>query len=251
MSKLKERIACQLEEIQDADFEIITEDKTTIKSEDVVPAFAVTLEEAKERVKMLQAFVRDMMIPGQDYGLIPGCQKPSLYKSGAEKLCDIYGFSKIVMVTNRVEDWEKPFLHYEVKVRLINKRTEQVESEGIGNANSREKKFLKQDTYTLSNTILKMAKKRAFIDAVLSATRTSNYFTQDLEDLDDTIPNRNKALPIVNGQLQKIYTLADEKQLSAEKAKQILLERYQVDDSRLLTAKQGDDFIKYLSCLKN
>jgi hypothetical protein len=32
------------------------------------------------------------------------------------------------------------------------------------------------------NTIIKMAKKRAYIDATLSATRTSGIFTQDLED---------------------------------------------------------------------
>jgi hypothetical protein len=32
------------------------------------------------------------------------------------------------------------------------------------------------------NTILKMAKKRAYIDAILSATAASDIFTQDLED---------------------------------------------------------------------
>jgi hypothetical protein len=36
--------------------------------------------------------------------------------------------------------------------------------------------------FDLVNTLLKMAKKRAFIDAVLSATRTSGIFTQDIED---------------------------------------------------------------------
>ena len=36
------------------------------------------------------------------------------------------------------------------------------------------------DTY---NTILKMAKKRAFVDATLTATAASNIFTQDVEDM--------------------------------------------------------------------
>jgi hypothetical protein len=35
------------------------------------------------------------------------------------------------------------------------------------------------------NTVLKMAKKRAQVDAVLTATAASDCFTQDLEDLDD------------------------------------------------------------------
>jgi uncharacterized lipoprotein YehR (DUF1307 family) len=37
------------------------------------------------------------------------------------------------------------------------------------------------DTY---NTVLKMAKKRAFIDAVLTSTAASDMFTQDIEDMD-------------------------------------------------------------------
>ena len=38
-------------------------------------------------------------------------------------------------------------------------------------------------SYTLVNTILKMAKKRALVDATLSAGRLSNIFTQDIEDM--------------------------------------------------------------------
>jgi hypothetical protein len=43
------------------------------------------------------------------------------------------------------------------------------------------------DTY---NTVLKMAKKRAFVDAVLNTTAASDMFTQDLEDIAE-----NKAEP--------------------------------------------------------
>lgn len=39
------------------------------------------------------------------------------------------------------------------------------------------------DTY---NTVLKMAKKRAYVDGILSATAASDIFTQDIEDLPDT-----------------------------------------------------------------
>ncbi|MDD3879299.1 MAG: hypothetical protein PHP26_04820 [Syntrophomonas sp.] len=38
---------------------------------DIVPAFAISLAEAKDRVTMMQEFVKDMMVPGQDYGMIP------------------------------------------------------------------------------------------------------------------------------------------------------------------------------------
>ncbi len=42
---------------------------------------------------------------------------------------------------------------------------------------------LNEDIADLKNTILKMAKKRAKVDATLSATRSSGVFTQDLEDM--------------------------------------------------------------------
>ncbi len=47
------------------------------------------------------------------------------------------------------------------------------------------------DTY---NTVLKMAKKRAYVDGILSATAASDIFTQDIEDIADaeTIPNGGK-----------------------------------------------------------
>ena len=40
------------------------------------------------------------------------------------------------------------------------------------------------DPFTLWNTVLKMAKKRGLVDAVLSSTRSSGLFTQDVEDFD-------------------------------------------------------------------
>jgi hypothetical protein len=152
---------------------------------DVFPDFAITLDEARRRIKMLQEFVRDQMVDGEDYGVIPGTgSKPTLLKPGAEKLNAIFGLAPIVEITNRMEDWDAGFVAYEVKVTLLNKRTTNVEAEGVGACNSRERKYKNQDAANIANTILKMAKKRALIDATLSATRASGLFTQDLEDMD-------------------------------------------------------------------
>jgi len=46
-------------------------------------------------------------------------------------------------------------------------------------------KEINDDVPTIKNTVLKMAKKRAKIDAVIGATRSSGLFTQDLEDIVD------------------------------------------------------------------
>ena len=224
---------------------------------DLVPSFAITLETAKERVRMLQEFVQDMMVPGVDYGLIPGCQKPSLYKTGAEKLTDIFGFSKQVEVTNRLEDWEKGIFAYEIKVTLINKKTGLVEAEGIGSCNSREKKYRDKDGYSIANTILKMSKKRALVDSVLTATRSSGFFTQDVEDLEivqdmpsrpvqATNPKDDQVKMATEKQLKKMYFMTRQKNRTGTTARQLLKDRYSVDSSEKLTSQQASDFISHL-----
>lgn len=49
------------------------------------------------------------------------------------------------------------------------------------------------DIATLKNTILKMAKKRAKVDATLSATRSSGIFTQDVEDFPEQVSSHAPA----------------------------------------------------------
>ena len=225
----------------------------------VVPQFVFSLNEAKERIQMLQKFVKELMIPGLDFGIIPGCPKPSLLKPGAEKLCDIYGFSKLIIVTNRIEDWDKGFFSYEVKATLINKRTEIIESEGIGCCNSKERKYKNQDAFSICNTILKMAKKRALVDAVLSATRSSGIFSQDIEEfyVEGASPKANGARKIIASftktdspvrpeQLKGMFELAAKKGITNEKAKSMLMNRYNVKESKALTADEASDLLNYL-----
>lgn len=75
------------------------------KNNNIVPSFAISLEEVENRIHVLEEFIKKYMIKGEDYGEIPGISKPTLLKPGAEKLCDVYGFAKMVEVKNRVEDW--------------------------------------------------------------------------------------------------------------------------------------------------
>jgi hypothetical protein len=48
----------------------------------------------------------------------------------------------------------------------------------------------------LANTVLKMAKKRAFVDAVLTGTAASSIFGQDLEDVEDYGEAKPMAQPV-------------------------------------------------------
>lgn len=279
MSNLKAKLAQKIEDKADIEANIIAENikednnLIVIKPEDkvefsYVPEFAITMNEARERINMLQSFVKEMMVPKIDYGFIPNCEKPALFKSGAEKLCDIFGFSKQIEILNRVEDWEKGLFHYEVKTILINKRTGMIEAEGVGSCNSKERKYIKQDSYSIINTILKMAKKRAFVDAVLSATRSSGIFTQDIEELSENESleakvnisntksnNKNKLLDKVNEiqlitkeQQTQIVLMINRNKIPIDYAKEIMKERYKVIESKMLTTEQADEFIDILKC---
>lgn len=268
IEKVQEKQAEAIQTIQVTEVETVTmdNDKITklvpIEANDVVPEFAITISEAKQRTKMLQKFVKDMMIADVDYGIIKGCSKPSLLKPGAEKLCEIFGFSKQVEILNRVEDWDKGLFHYEVKVILASKRTGIVESEGIGCCNSMERKYKNQDSFNIINTLLKMAKKRALVDAVLSATRSSGLFTQDIEELNfDNEPQPPKAsikpVPIVTKQSPKllskeqqkeIFTVIRQGRIPLDYAQKIMIEKYNIEETAKLTAEQADEYIDILKC---
>lgn len=218
-------------------------DRALVAREDLVPDFAISPEEAASRIRKLQQFVQGQMHDGSDFGVIPGTNKPTLLKPGAEKLCNLFGFAIEQEVTQRTERWEDPgFFYYEVKVGLRNKRTGHIEAEGFGSANSKESRYRYRwqgaecpacgkaaimrskypprdrpddepgwycnpkadgcgsnipfdagnfertrvenpDIYDQVNTLLKMAAKRALVDATLKAVRASDLFTQDLEDM--------------------------------------------------------------------
>ncbi len=236
MTNIKEKLE---DKLKDTDNVVSLKPKTISP---IVPEFVIDLSEARERVLQLQQFVKEGMTRDVDYGLIPGFPKPSLFKPGAEKLCELYGLAKHIQITHRIEDINMPFFLYEVKVTLINKRTGEIEAEGIGSCNSKEKMYAK-DPIPKVNTLLKMAAKRALIDATLMATRSSGIFTQDIEDMGDI---REDSKPATQKQLTLIYKLAEEQKLSKEKAKEILLDIYKVASSSQLTMQQADEFIKYL-----
>ena len=131
----------------------------------------------------IEQIVAENLQPGIDYNTIPGCgRKPSLLKPGAEKLAAIYDLTASVQVINRIENYTQMFVLYEVQTTLRN-ASGTIIAEGLGSCNSKERKYQRTDFTTNLNTIIKMAKKRSYVDAVLTACHASGVFTQDLEDV--------------------------------------------------------------------
>ena len=119
---------------------------------------------------------------GTDYAYIPGCgRKPALLKAGAEHLAAIFGFRSTSEIVHRIEDVKDGFILYEIATTLYDQQGNIVAT-GLGSCNSRERRYTRDFADSL-NTIIKMAKKRSYVDAVLTACHASGVFTQDIKDI--------------------------------------------------------------------
>ena len=105
-----------------------------------------------------------------------------MLKAGAEHLAQIFKFKTASEIVNRVEVFDKGFILYEVATTVYNASGEII-AVGLGSCNTLESKYIKQGLAMSLNTVLKMARKRSYVDAILSATGTSRIFTQDIEEL--------------------------------------------------------------------
>lgn len=130
----------------------------------------------------IDSIIATSLKAGIDYAVIPGCgRKPALLKAGAEHLAAIYDYRSISKIVHRLEDYQQSFVLYEVETTIFD-RNNNIVATGLGSCNSRERKYARTD-FAIFNTVLKMAKKRSYVDAILTACHASGTFTQDIEDI--------------------------------------------------------------------
>jgi hypothetical protein len=82
-----------------------------------------------------------------------------------------------------IEDGESQGLYrYVIKTNIIQRESGRIIASGVGACTTMETKYIRSPR-DYENTVLKMAKKRAMIDAVLNAFGLSDRFTQDVEEM--------------------------------------------------------------------
>lgn len=106
---------------------------------------AINMTGAMERYNAMNQFIAGILKDGVDYGKVPGSDKPTLLKPGAEKLASFFGLSPHFNLDEKVEDWTgenhggEPFFYYRYKCQLF--KGELMIAEGEGSCNSWEKKY--------------------------------------------------------------------------------------------------------------
>ena len=149
----------------------------------ISPAYSKAIATTAQHYELISTFVSSQMRRGIDYGVIPGGKKPTLLKGGAEKLCRLFNLRPSYELINSITDFEKPLFFFQYRCVLI--RQGEVVGMGEGNCNSKEKKYESQKykIFDLTNTVCKIAQKRALVAAVLSSCGASEFFTQDIEEM--------------------------------------------------------------------
>ena len=139
-------------------------------------------------IQDFQALVRSQFKPDLDFGVVPGSKKLSMLKPGAEKTLMLLGMTSVFEKSEAVKSYADGFVSYDFVCRLYKNGFEV--TQGFGTANSKEPKYANQNVYGIDNTLMKMAKKRALVDAALLVGSLSDIFTADVEDMEDLQGNK-------------------------------------------------------------
>ena len=180
------------------------------ESRDLVQVIAppMTVASLRERAVHVQALIKDLMVEGVHYGVIPGTKERSLTKQGSEMLLSAF---HIAVEPEIIEVTTPDFVRYTVKITGRHMGSGIVVGVGVGRCSSNEEKYkwrraVCQDEFDsvpeshrrikwgsgqggvftvqqvrtnpedLANTVLKMAKKRAQADLCLTALAASDAF---------------------------------------------------------------------------
>lgn len=186
-----------------------------------------SLAEIRDRVNLVQEVMRGIMKLDTHFGTIPGTPKPTLYKPGAEVLCVTFRIAQEYQIIDLGDALTARF-----RVTCVGRHQVSgiVLGEGVGECSSSEEKYkwrkavcteeyeampdhmrrlkfasykgnvekkiqVRTEAADLSNTVLKMACKRAMIAMTLNVTAASDIFTQDIEDLPEDLRPMAEAGP--------------------------------------------------------
>lgn len=107
----------------------------------LMPVFTPAL--ALQRYQVVNDLIKEILVPGVDFGKVPGSDRDTLLKPGAEKICTFFGFVPKYEYELVTEEWgsetSEPLFAYRIKCQLW--RGDYMAGEGMGFCSSRESKY--------------------------------------------------------------------------------------------------------------
>jgi hypothetical protein len=148
----------------------------------------LTPDQAAERAAWVREMRKAVLVEGTDFAKLPGTDKPTLLKPGAEMLLLAAGLGFTMTKVDDSDAREHEGVTYKASVR----RGDVIVAECEGFAGYDESRFYKPAVGTKAeyrapwNTLVKMAQKRALVGAALNACAASGLFIADVDDERDT-----------------------------------------------------------------
>ena len=253
----------------------------------------LTAAEVLAHVAVIKDIMTNVMKKDVHYGVIPGTDKPALYKAGAEKLNLTFKLTSEVQVEDLSHGDE---IRYRSLVKLFD-RSGHCLGWGIGECSSNEEKYkwrkavcddewdetdlmsrrvkwkmyqgkpyqvkqIRTNPADEANTVLKMSKKRASVDATLTSTGASDIFDQDTEDKESgTVEqgekgpksprrksNGDKAKPgniISEPQRKRLYAIATNALRTEDEVKAHLLKTYGIESTKDILKTDYEAIVKW------
>ena len=185
---------------------------------EVVQQQPLSAGDVRAQVNLIQEVMQSVMKDGTHFGKVPGAgDKPTLFKAGAEKLAATFRLA-IDPIAEELSYGDE--FRVRVVARITEMGSGRFLGAGVGEASSAESKYqwraavcaeefdaapenqrrvkwnkayppkpawsqkqVRMNVADVANTVLKMAKKRAMVDGILTVTGASDIFTQDIEEL--------------------------------------------------------------------
>lgn len=259
----------------------------------------LSAQEIRAQVTLIQEVLKAVMKENVHYGIIPGCRKPTLYKPGAEKLASTFKLAIDPEISDLSTTDE---IRYRIKAKITSMASGAFVGCGVGECSSSEEKYMwrksvcdaefnetpedrrrekwikvydkepfkvkqvRTSVADIANTILKMAKKRALIDAVLTCTAASDIFEQDLEDLPEDMrqevkeppaaskpevnppqakPAESKGRVISEKQGNRLLAIATANGYSKDIVKEYVTATHKFEKLRHITVDKYDEIVKH------
>lgn len=215
-----------------------------------------SVEQAIAHYGLLTDYIGKVLKDGVDYATLPRTKKPTLLKPGAEKLIQLFSLRVEFILVEAIHDWngeqhglKEPLFFYSYKCVLYHPKVGgQPVGEGTGSCNSLESKYRGENwRFDHVHVIQQMAIKRAMVSAVLIACGVSQYFTQTLEDWQQTVNGTSDDQSEKEAAIAEVGELIKLLGWSIEQGQSYLKQNYGVTGRKQLSLKQLGQLIDQLN----